>query len=114
MTIGAHTCRHVRLASLNEAGTERELRESKGAIERELGASCDHFAAPWGVPGSDFDPRVHPAMARAIGFRSFLTTREGINESRTDPFAIRRIGLRGFNWTSQLHCLLAAKAHEAA
>lgn len=114
MTIGAHTCRHRRLKSLSEGESHRELRGSKARIEEELKISCDHFAAPWGVPGADFDPGVHPAQARALGFKSFLTTRPGPNYSRSDAFAIRRTGLRGFNWTSQVHCLLAAEAHAAS
>jgi len=114
MTIGAHTCRHRRLQAMAEAESDRELRESKARIEAELGTSCDHFAAPWGVPGADFDPAVHPGQARSIGFRTFLTTRPGPNYSRSDAFAIRRTGLRGFNWTSQVHCLFAAEAHAAS
>jgi peptidoglycan/xylan/chitin deacetylase (PgdA/CDA1 family) len=114
MTIGAHTCRHRRLTSLSEAESDQELRGSKARIEEELNVSCDHFAAPWGIPGADFDPGVHPPQARSIGFRSFLTTRPGANYARSDAFAIRRTGLRGFNWTSQVHCLLAAEAHAAS
>ena len=75
--------------------------------------SIAHFAAPWGVPGADFDTAVHPARARSLGFRSFLTTHPGANKSGADPFAIRRTGLRGFNWTSQVHCLFSAQAKEA-
>ncbi len=113
MTIGAHTCRHVRLRSLNPPDLDRELRGSKSRVEEELGVPCDHFAAPWGVPGQDFDPDVHPAHARSVGYKSFLTTRVGPNYAHGDPYAIRRIGLRGFNWTTQVHCLIAG-AHEAA
>jgi peptidoglycan/xylan/chitin deacetylase (PgdA/CDA1 family) len=114
MTIGAHTCGHRRLQSLSADECDRELRGSKTRIEQELRISCDHFAAPWGVPGPDFDPDVHPARARALGFRSFLTTKPGATFSRSDPFAIRRTGLRGFNWTSQVHGLFAAEAHAAS
>jgi peptidoglycan/xylan/chitin deacetylase (PgdA/CDA1 family) len=111
MTIGAHTRHHRRLQSMSEAECDDELRGSKARIEAELQAPCVHFAAPWGVPGADFDPQVHPARARTIGFKSFLTTRPGANQSHGDPFAIRRTGLRGFNWTSQVHCLFSAEAH---
>jgi len=114
MTIGAHTCGHKRLASLSNAEVDDQLRGSKTRIEAELKAPCVHFAAPWGVPDADFDTRVHPAQARALGFSSFLTTRPGANGSHGDPFAIRRTGLRGFNWTAQLHCLFSAEAHAAS
>jgi peptidoglycan/xylan/chitin deacetylase (PgdA/CDA1 family) len=114
MTIGAHTCGHKRLASLSPGESERELRESKARIEHEVGGRCDHFAAPWGVPGADFAPGLHPAQARSLGFRSFLTTKPGANYSHGDPFAVRRTGLRGFNWTAQLHRLFAAEADAAS
>jgi len=114
MAIGAHTCGHRRLSSLTESACDAELRGSKARIEQELDAECAHFAAPWGVPGADFDPRVHPARARELGFKSFLTTHPGPNGSHGDPFAIRRTGLRGFNWTSQLHSLFSAEAHAAS
>ena len=114
MTIGAHTCRHVRLSALDADAADRELRDSKARIERELGEPCVHFAAPWGVPGQDFDPSRHPRRAEAIGFRSFHTTQPGANRSHGDPLAIRRIGVRGFNWTSQLHCLFAAAVAQAS
>ena len=114
MTIGAHTCRHVRLSSLSEAEAARELSDSKAEIESRLGTACHHFAAPWGVAPRDFDPALHPALARRAGFRSFLTTREGVNGPRQDPYAIRRVALRGFNWTSQVHCLFAAATHAPA
>lgn len=111
MTIGAHTCSHRRLKSLSQADSEHEIRDSKTLIERELGGPCAHFAAPWGYPGNDYDAALHPAIARTAGFRSFLTTMTGPNQSGGDPFAIRRTGLRGFNWTSQIHCLFSAEAN---
>ncbi len=90
MTIGAHTCSHVRLTDLEPEELGRQLRESKAIIEEELGTPCDHFACPWGRPGRDFDPACHPNLVRDLGYRSFLTTSRGPNLSGTDPFAIRR------------------------
>ena len=114
MTIGAHTRRHRRLTSLSASECDDELRGSKARIEEELNTPCMHFAAPWGVPGADFDPQVHPAQARSIGYKSFVTTRPGPNGSGSDAYAIRRTGLRGFNWTSQVHRLFSAEAHAAS
>jgi peptidoglycan/xylan/chitin deacetylase (PgdA/CDA1 family) len=114
MTIGAHTCRHVRLSSISMEEADRELLQSKARVEQHLDLECDHFAAPWGIPGRDFDPAVHLDRARRAGFKSFVTTREGANYAHGDPFAIRRVAVRGFNWVSQLHCLFAAATHDAA
>jgi peptidoglycan/xylan/chitin deacetylase (PgdA/CDA1 family) len=113
MTLGAHTCRHVRLAGLSDADAAREMRESKAEVERQAGVPCRHFAAPWGVPNRDFDPARHPAMARDAGFASFVTTAEGANRTHGDPYVLCRVALRGFNWTSQVHCVFAAATHAA-
>ena len=66
------------------------------------------------MPGADFDPRVHPRLAADLGFKSFHTTESGANHSQGDPLAIRRVAVRGFNWTSQVHCLFAAAAAGSA
>ncbi len=104
MTLGAHTCGHVRLSELDPAQSDREIRESKARIERELGHPCHHFAAPWGRPGIDFDPAVHPQQARNAGFKSFMTTQSGSNMAGADPFAIRRLALLATHWNAQLRC----------
>lgn len=90
MTIGSHTCGHVRLTELGPEELGRQLRQSKAIVEEQLGTPCVHFACPWGSPGRDFDPDVHPEWLREIGYRSLLTTRRGPNLSGSDPFAIRR------------------------
>jgi peptidoglycan/xylan/chitin deacetylase (PgdA/CDA1 family) len=107
MTIGAHTCGHVRISELDRAAVERELRESKSIIERELGRPCEHFACPWGRPGLDFDPAVHPQIAREFGYKSFLTTRRGPNYAGTDPFALKRENFFAFDGDSLLRYFLA-------
>jgi hypothetical protein len=90
MTLGGHTCAHVRVASLDAESVRREMRECKEAIERELGGSCEHFACPWGRPQIDFDPAVHPQLARGVGFKSFLTTQRGANYAGADPMLLKR------------------------
>ncbi len=90
MILGGHTAGHLRLAELDSAAVEAQLRESKARIEEQLGRPCHYFASPWGRPGIDFDPEVHPAMARRLGYRAFLTTRRGPNVAGTSPFNLRR------------------------
>ncbi len=91
-TLGSHTHTHRRLTSLTPVEAEAELRLSKGEIETRLGLICRHFCCPWGKTDRDFDPAVHPAMARAIGYESFLTTEEGLNLNGDSPFYLRRSG----------------------
>ena len=90
MTIGSHTCSHRRLVELTPAQAEREIVASKARIEEELGAPCDHFAAPWGRPGADFDADRDTATVRRAGYRSLLTTSAGLNLVGSDPYSIRR------------------------
>jgi peptidoglycan/xylan/chitin deacetylase (PgdA/CDA1 family) len=90
--IGSHTHSHVRLTSLSNMQAERELRLSKQMIEEQISQPCHHFCSPWGKRQRDFDPLVHPLMARKLGYSSFLTTDDGINRSGDSPFLIRRIG----------------------
>jgi peptidoglycan/xylan/chitin deacetylase (PgdA/CDA1 family) len=90
MTIGSHTCSHRRLSDIGEEELHLQLQDSRKAIEGRLGAECRHFAAPWGIPGADFQAERDVAAARAAGYRSFLTTRRGRMIAGGSPFAINR------------------------
>ncbi len=90
MILGSHTHTHARLGELSEEAAEQELRLSKDRIEKELRAPCRHFAAPWGRPGLDYDPALHPLLAKRVGYSSFATTQRGANRSGSDPYHLRR------------------------
>jgi peptidoglycan/xylan/chitin deacetylase (PgdA/CDA1 family) len=96
MTIGSHTSSHVKLADLNANEVRRQLIESKKAIEEKLGTECKHFACPWGRPGKDFNNR-DVNIAKEVGYRSFLTTRRGKNQSGSSPFVLMRDHIHA-NW----------------
>ena len=109
-TFGSHTHSHPRLTSLEPAEAELELLLSKQAIEAQLGQTCRHFCCPWGKAGKDFDPALHPDMARRLGYVSFLTTEYGLNFSGDSSFAIRRIGSEPDVGPSTLrYCLFASR-----
>jgi len=91
-TIGSHTHLHQRLTALPWAAAEAELRISKHEIERQLGVRCRHFCCPWGKAHRDFEPAVHPEMARRLGYDSFLTTEGGLSLSGDSPFHMKRVG----------------------
>ena len=97
MIIGSHTCSHACLMDLDEDGVRWQLRESKRTIEEKLGVECRHLACPWGGAGKDFQPKHDVDIAQEIGYKSFLTTRRGINEKGCSPFAIRRDNMYA-NW----------------
>ncbi len=107
MTIGSHSARHRPLIRLDDADARAELAESKAAIEAALGRPCDHFCCPWGKPGRDFRIDRDPETARALGYRSFLTTKYGAMTPGDSPFAIRRVSLIARFGTYQLRYFLS-------
>ena len=90
MVVGSHAMSHRRLSMLSEQEARTEMIGSKERIEAALGRPCRHFCAPFGIPGHDFDPEVHPKMAADVGYASFMTTRRGANRNGTSAHEVRR------------------------
>jgi peptidoglycan/xylan/chitin deacetylase (PgdA/CDA1 family) len=82
--IGSHGVTHARLTRLSDDEVRRELRDSRQAVEDELGRPCPDFAYPYG----EHDERVR-GLARAAGYERAYGLREGGN----DPFALHRLDL---------------------
>jgi peptidoglycan/xylan/chitin deacetylase (PgdA/CDA1 family) len=59
--IGSHTVTHPHLTQIDEDALDRELTESRAAIEQALDEPCSSIAYPYG----DVDPRVIEAAGRA-------------------------------------------------
>ena len=91
-TIGSHTHSHQRLTALRPDAVRDELRLSRQLIEGQLLRPCRHFCCPWGRAHRDFDPELHPAMARDLGYESFLTAEEGPSLRGDSAFYVRRTG----------------------
>jgi peptidoglycan/xylan/chitin deacetylase (PgdA/CDA1 family) len=90
MGIGAHTVRHPILAHIPNEEAEREIGESREALEGILGEGVGLFAYPNGQPGMDYGPE-HVAMVRKAGFHGAVSTAWGANRPKDfDPFQIRR------------------------
>lgn len=109
MTLGSHSVHHAHLAELDNVAARAELVGSKQVIEDTLGRPCDHFCCPFGVPGIDFDPTRHPAMAKEAGYKSFLTTRRGANIAGANPFAIKRDHMLANASLNEVQFFLGAK-----
>jgi hypothetical protein len=107
MTIGSHTLNHLRLSEIDVAKAEWEMAQSKRIIERELGQPCDHFACPWGGSDTDFNPEVHPELARKVGYKTFLTTASGYNFVGANLYFIRRTYFLGCQGTTFLRKALS-------
>lgn len=90
MTVGSHGVSHTRLKELSAEDVERELLDSKIAVEKNLGIECRHFCPPFGMPVLDFEPAREPQIAKRVGYQTFLTTRRGSVNRRPSPFNIER------------------------
>jgi peptidoglycan/xylan/chitin deacetylase (PgdA/CDA1 family) len=107
MEIGSHGTHHRMLAKLDEDGIRAELRESRDAIARELGAPPQVLAYP--VGGTDaYDARV-VRIARELGYRLGCSYLPGINfASIADWFALRRIAVERNTGSGLFEARLAA------
>jgi peptidoglycan/xylan/chitin deacetylase (PgdA/CDA1 family) len=84
LRIGSHTVSHPHLTRVSDAELGRELDDSKGEIEAELGRPCRELAYPYG----EQDERVRAAARRAGYERAYaLRGRKG------DPYALPRVDL---------------------
>jgi peptidoglycan/xylan/chitin deacetylase (PgdA/CDA1 family) len=91
ITFGAHTVSHPILTRVGLEEATAEIRDSKAAIERELGRPVDQFAYPNGTR-ADFNDAILRIL-RDQGFRCAVTTLWGINDTACDPFELKRVGL---------------------
>lgn len=86
--IGAHTRNHVLLAQADDATAGEEIAASRDDLAVHLRASPAHFAYPNGG-AADFGER-DVATVRAAGFRTAVTSIEGVNRRGVDPYRILR------------------------
>jgi peptidoglycan/xylan/chitin deacetylase (PgdA/CDA1 family) len=85
--IGSHTCSHPKLTTLADDQLERELRDSRAAIEARLRAPCRTIAYPYG----DVDDRV-VASARNAGYELGVTLPISWPDE-SDPLRLPRVGI---------------------
>lgn len=100
--LGGHTVGHQILSKLSSAEQQREIGDGASAIRRELREGLATFAYPWGRRW-DFDEHSKNA-AREAGFRCAVTMHAGVNDARTDPFALKRLAIDD---SAKLHHLAA-------
>ena len=88
VTFGAHTVNHDILSRVDDARVTSEVEGSMRRVAEELG-ECRTFAFPNGRE-VDFDARAIAAVRRAGGTAA-MSTREGLNATDEDFFALRRV-----------------------
>lgn len=87
--IGSHTTRHIRLRDEIDTGVlERELRDSKTFIEKNIGKPVSLFC----YPNGDWTPSAKAAVKKY--YAAAVTTAKGINSvSNLDTAILHRIGV---------------------
>lgn len=87
--LGSHTRSHAPVAALGVRERNRELKGSLEDLRREIGLSIVPFAYPYGRE-EQVGARGSAAVRRA-GYSCAVTTMNGVNDSSTDPFLLRRV-----------------------
>ena len=102
---GAHTVTHNILSQMGEKDAEREIIDSCGMIEKQLGMKCLWFAYPNGRR-RDFTPRSKEVL-KANGVLCGLTTIPGLNDRTADPLELRRISVGADMSSARFQCLVS-------
>src|SRR5579884_1948264 len=88
VTLGVHSATHRTLPRLTDAELDRELVESRAAVQRATGVAPDVFAYPYGL----WDARTRAAV-RACGYRAAVTLDYGLVRAGADPWALPRVNV---------------------
>lgn len=75
VTIGGHTTTHINLAQASAATVDKELSDNRAFLEGIVERPITHFAYPFG--NADACGLREASIAKAVGFRSAVTTRRG-------------------------------------
>jgi hypothetical protein len=89
---GSHTINHVNLGS-NDIDVKSEIEESKKIIEHELRNKVWVISYPFGLV-RDFN-QIAKHLAVQAGYTCGCSAMNGANDSNTDIFELRRIGIEG-------------------
>ena len=88
ITLGSHTVTHSSLAYEEDSVIREELRDSKRALEQQIGKKVDTLAYPTG----NFDERV-AREASAAGYTTAVTTESRAVAPNTNPLFLPRIAI---------------------
>lgn len=88
VSFGSHTMSHPVFSRLPPAEMEAELQVSKRILEERINAPVHDFAYPFGKP-EECGLEAGELLARC-GYRSAVTTTEGVNSPNANPYRLRR------------------------
>lgn len=90
MEIGSHSMDHLDLRNRTTAFLNNQMAGSKRLIESRLGITVRTFSYPAGK----YSARAH-AVAQTSGYLGAVTEIQGIQQSNSDIFEMRRVRVRG-------------------
>jgi peptidoglycan/xylan/chitin deacetylase (PgdA/CDA1 family) len=88
VTFGSHTVDHLRLAFVDAAIADDQLRRSREAIEQRTGQPCRYFC----YPNGSVSPVAASRVAHA-GYEAAVGTEPGLNAPGDDLMRLRRMSL---------------------
>jgi peptidoglycan/xylan/chitin deacetylase (PgdA/CDA1 family) len=113
ISFGSHTVTHPELTSLSNKDVEYEIRQSKKAIEDNLGKTIDTFSYPCKFPDANkaFVKDLREILQKH-GYHHGVSTRIGATSKRDDRYFMKRIPINsgddislfkaklegGYNW----------------
>lgn len=99
--VGSHTVTHPNVAHVTPDDAEREIRESRVRLERELGVEVKHFSYPHPILFPCFNANTTEFCRRA-GYTTAVTTTAGTIKKGDNPLALKRVSppqdLDEFRW----------------
>jgi peptidoglycan/xylan/chitin deacetylase (PgdA/CDA1 family) len=97
----AHTSSHINIRHANVDTIEREIVSSKLPIEKHVGREVRGFAYPYGKDVASYAAVEH--LLRKHGFRYACTTEQGLNDTDTSPYLLKRHALPSTVSSALLH-----------
>lgn len=100
-TIAAHSVTHPNFLKLTELEAERELRESKQALERIVGHEMVFFSFPHGKYSA-----AHEVIARKVGYRRIYSIEPACAFRHSGEYTTARFLVRTSDWPCELFLTL--------
>jgi peptidoglycan/xylan/chitin deacetylase (PgdA/CDA1 family) len=100
---GAHTMTHVNLTKADNDRAQKEIIQSKEAVEKLTGISCYSFAYPYGRYNEQ-----HVQMVKNAGFTTAVTTKKAIAAfDHSNPYTLPRLSISGCINMVQFYLILS-------
>jgi peptidoglycan/xylan/chitin deacetylase (PgdA/CDA1 family) len=100
---GAHTMTHINLTKVSNETAEKEIVQSKKAVEKLTGVVCQTFAYPYGRYNMH-----HAEMVKNAGFTTAVTTKKAIAKfSHSNAYTLPRLGIGGCINMIQFYLILS-------